>query len=123
MDVERLQLGGRERWNGEIPPSLKPPRHRKGGEFLKGPVPLDWLRRAASLGGKSLAVGLVLWFDAGRKNTRKIRLTQSLLTRFEGLEVAQPIDSLPRVHSNLIDGYSRVPIRWRIAAFMDTGPT
>jgi hypothetical protein len=35
-----------------------------------------------------------------------------LLTRFEGLEVTAPVDALPRVHSNLIDGYAQVPIRW-----------
>jgi cholest-4-en-3-one 26-monooxygenase len=37
---------------------------------------------------------------------------EALLTRFEGLEVTAPVDSLPRVHSNLIDGFANVPIRW-----------
>jgi cholest-4-en-3-one 26-monooxygenase len=37
---------------------------------------------------------------------------EGLLTRFVGLEVTEPIASLPRVHSNLIDGYARVPVRW-----------
>ena len=37
---------------------------------------------------------------------------EALLTRFDGLEVAAPVDTLPRVHSNLIDGYAHVPIRW-----------
>jgi cytochrome P450 len=37
---------------------------------------------------------------------------EALLTRFEGIEVTAPVDSLPRVHSNLIDGYAHVPIRW-----------
>ena len=37
---------------------------------------------------------------------------EALLTRFQGLEVTEPVDTLPRVHSNLIDGYARVPIRW-----------
>ena len=37
---------------------------------------------------------------------------EALLTRFRGLEVTEPVDTLPRVHSNLIDGYARVPIRW-----------
>jgi len=37
---------------------------------------------------------------------------EALLTRFEGLEVTATVDSLPRVHSNLIDGYAHVPIRW-----------
>jgi cytochrome P450 len=37
---------------------------------------------------------------------------EALLTRFDGLEVAAPVETLPRVHSNLIDGYAEVPIRW-----------
>jgi cholest-4-en-3-one 26-monooxygenase len=37
---------------------------------------------------------------------------EALLTRFAGLEVTEPAATLPRVHSNLIDGYARVPIRW-----------
>ncbi len=39
-------------------------------------------------------------------------LFEALLTRFVGLEVAAPLDELPRVHSNLIDGYTHVPVRW-----------
>ena len=37
---------------------------------------------------------------------------EALLSRFDDLEVAAPVDTLPRVHSNLIDGYAHVPIRW-----------
>lgn len=37
---------------------------------------------------------------------------EALLTRFEGLEPTAPADALPRVHSNLIDGYAHLPIRW-----------
>ena len=37
---------------------------------------------------------------------------EALLTRFAGLEIAAPVATLPRVHSNLIDGYAHVPIRW-----------
>ena len=37
---------------------------------------------------------------------------EAILTRFEGLEVAADPATLPRVHSNLIDGFASVPIRW-----------
>jgi cholest-4-en-3-one 26-monooxygenase len=37
---------------------------------------------------------------------------EALLTRFEGLDTAAPVATLPRVHSNLIDGYAHVPIKW-----------
>ena len=60
----------------------KLPRHRPGGEFLRGPIPLTWLSPAACLPGKALAVGLALWFEAGRKRTRQVRLTGPILRRF-----------------------------------------
>src|SRR5439155_1738746 len=37
---------------------------------------------------------------------------EALLNRFDGLEVAADMEALPRVHSNLIDGFAHVPIRW-----------
>ena len=37
---------------------------------------------------------------------------RELLTRFKGLEVTASADELPRVWSNLIDGYAQMPIRW-----------
>ena len=37
---------------------------------------------------------------------------EAILTRFEGLEVTADPDSLPRVYSNLIDGFAEMPVRW-----------
>lgn len=37
---------------------------------------------------------------------------ESILTRFEGLEVDGDPARFPRVHSNLIDGYAHLPVRW-----------
>ena len=37
---------------------------------------------------------------------------EAILTRFEGLEVTADPDALPRVHSNLIDGFAEMPVRW-----------
>lgn len=36
----------------------------------------------------------------------------AILNRFEGLAVDGDPDTFPRVHSNLIDGFARLPIRW-----------
>ena len=59
-----------------------PPRHKTGEKFLKGPIPLNWLSRAAQLQGKSLQVGLSLWFLAGLTNSRTMKLSQSTLCDF-----------------------------------------
>ena len=37
---------------------------------------------------------------------------EAILNRFHGLEVAAPVDELPRVHSCLIDGFAHLPVRW-----------
>ena len=37
---------------------------------------------------------------------------EAILTRFDGLEVTADPDSLPRVYSNLIDGFAEMPVSW-----------
>ena len=41
---------------------------------------------------------------------------EAFLTRFDGLEVAADPATLPRVHSNLIDGFVNLPVRWKALA-------
>jgi len=38
---------------------------------------------------------------------------EAILQRFEGLELACDAAEMPRVHSNLIDGFSELPITWK----------
>jgi len=57
--------------------------HRRAGAFLKGPIPLKWLARASALPGKSLAVGLAIWYCAGlRQRQDDLTLCRSTLDRF-----------------------------------------
>jgi hypothetical protein len=55
------------------PPPGRPPRHRQGEKFLKGPVPWAWLESAMRLPGKALHVALALWWEAGCANRRTVR--------------------------------------------------
>lgn len=66
------------------PPAAKPAKPgRVRGEFLKGPIPLSWLSAASKLSGKApLAVGLALWFEAGRRRSGEVKLTTAILQRF-----------------------------------------
>ena len=52
----------------------RPPRHQRGEKFLKGPIPLSWLCRAARLPGKTLAVALIIWFRAGITSRREVKI-------------------------------------------------
>jgi hypothetical protein len=76
-DPERLRLRS-------VPPvrGRRPPRHRPGERFLKGPVPLTWLEQAGHLPGKALHVGIALWYRAGMKRCRDIPLALSGLLAF-----------------------------------------
>jgi hypothetical protein len=75
------------------PQSASPPR-RVQGNFLKGPIPLDWLQRAAILSGKALHLGVVLWFRAGVVGSMRLKLSNADLAamgvgrdaKYEGLE-------------------------------------
>jgi cholest-4-en-3-one 26-monooxygenase len=37
---------------------------------------------------------------------------EAIITRFSGLALAAETDTLPRLHSTIIDGFAHVPIRW-----------
>lgn len=63
-------------------PASQLPRHKPGEEFLKGPIPLHWLREAALLPGKALAICLAIWFKAGATKKRTVHLTSKLLDKF-----------------------------------------
>jgi hypothetical protein len=63
---------------GAVPPParpVRPPRHRPGEWFLRGPVPWPWLEAAARLPGKALALSLCLWREAGRRRCRTVKLS------------------------------------------------
>ena len=73
-----------ERLHNALTRDSKKPRKPKGrgGFFLKGPVPIQWLGQAAQLGGKCLAVGVVLWFLCGLKRTNTVAVEHKWLAVF-----------------------------------------
>jgi len=50
--------------------------------FLRGPVPLWWLGRAAVLPGKALAVGIALWYRKGVTDRDIVRPSWKLWEKF-----------------------------------------
>ncbi len=56
---------------------------RGRGEFLKGPVPLEWLLSALDLGATESRMALAIWFLAGLcGNLKGIRLRPKTVRRF-----------------------------------------
>jgi hypothetical protein len=78
FDLGALRLSDEELVNllGRAP--KKPPRPRLGGKFLRGPVPWTWIARAFRLPGKALAVGLLLWREAGCADRATVRFRGGL---------------------------------------------
>ena len=59
--------------------SRKLPRHKPGQHFLKGPIPWNWVSKAAQLPGKALHVSVCLWYLAGLKSSRTVPLSMERL--------------------------------------------
>jgi hypothetical protein len=72
--VEALQAPGVDLAALARRPPRKPPHHRQGEKFLKGPIPWPWLQPAFRLPGKALHVALLLWREAGCRRSRTVPL-------------------------------------------------
>ena len=56
--------------------------------FLRGPIPLPWLKRSASLPGKAYTLGTILWWFKGMNPTKPIKVTAKSLRDFSVSEDA-----------------------------------
>ena len=54
---------------------------QRRSEFVRGPIPVEWIAQAAVLPGRALAVGLAVWFIVGAgRNSNAV--CPSLLAKF-----------------------------------------
>lgn len=51
---------------------------RQPGLFIKGPIPLEWLKKANNLGGSAGLVAVMLWFYAGITCSKTIKLDSKI---------------------------------------------
>ena len=52
------------------------------GYFLKGPIPLAWLKKAAELPGKTYTLCTILWWFHGMNPTKPIKVSTKSLREF-----------------------------------------
>jgi DNA-binding MarR family transcriptional regulator len=64
--------------------------------FLKGPIPIAWLNVAAKLPGKTLNVGIAIWWLAGMSKTTAFKLTGKSLNQL-GVSRDAASDGLKRL--------------------------
>jgi hypothetical protein len=83
-DIAKFQsqkaVSGKTRKSRRIVPRLDIPRHSAGDQFVKGPIPMNWLRAADKCGYQAMAVAVALWFAAGLQNRNPVKLTPKMLT-------------------------------------------
>lgn len=60
--------------------TIELPKAKIGGKFIKGPIPMDWLRVAAGCGQRAEAVAILLWYAAGWQKTNPAKLTPAILS-------------------------------------------
>ncbi len=58
------------------------PKHERGGRFVRGPIPYDWLRLALNAGGKAGHLAWAIWWLAGIEQSNPLKLTKQVLCRF-----------------------------------------
>lgn len=55
------------------------PRNEPGAGFIKGPIPLDWIKVASRCGQRAEAVALLVWYAAGVQRANPCKLTPKVL--------------------------------------------
>ena len=69
---------------------------QKTEAFLKGPIPISWLNRAARLPGKSINVALAIFWMVGMCKTYQITLSKIALKNFH-ISADAALDALRRM--------------------------
>lgn len=79
LDIDKLRINSKSLKGSS---SKKAPK-RIVGKFLKGPIPLKWLQKAAPLKGKALAISMCLWFLKGVSRSDTVKVSYKLLNKFK----------------------------------------
>lgn len=66
--------------NRRIEPRQDIPRHGPKDRFIKGPIPMDWLRAANKCGRQAMSVATLVWFAAGLQRSNPVKITPSVLS-------------------------------------------
>jgi hypothetical protein len=76
--------------------------------FLRGPIPLAWLSRAANLPGKTINTALAICWLVGMSNNKPIKLNRGALKHFNISKDAVR-DALRRLESDGLILLQRMP--------------
>ena len=89
--------------------------------FLKGPIPLDWISAAAKLPGKTINVGMALWWLHGMSKGKPFKITSKALAFFHVSNDAA-YDALARLEQAGLAKLLRRPGRRPVVTVLVAGP-
>ncbi|WP_287985788.1 hypothetical protein [Diaphorobacter sp.] len=74
------------------------PAPERSAGFIKGPLPLDWMQQVANMPGKTLQVGLTLWYLSGLQKSKTVKLATKQLAAM-GVSRDAKYEALERLRS------------------------
>lgn len=95
-------------------------RHRIKGHFVKGPMPLSWISRAAQLPGKSLNAGIACWYLKGLKESHRFKFSNIVANKF-GLNKDSKLRALKNLEDAGLIRCTRVQGRSVVVEMLNTG--
>lgn len=105
-------------WNATQAAFVETPSTGKTAQFIKGPLPLEWMSRAGCLPGKTLQVALVLWYISGLKKTKTFPLgTKALATM--GVSRDAKYEALARLSDAGLVSITQHPGRTPVVTLLD----
>ncbi len=69
-------------WDNTLGDYMPANQRKSKQRFVKGPIPLPWLNQAAQLPGKTLHVGMAIWYVRGLKKVDTFSITKKTATVF-----------------------------------------
>jgi len=85
--------------------------------FLKGPIPMAWLRSAAELPGKAFQLGIAIWWLRPMSKSENFKLTQRALD-YAGISRDATYDALKRLEARGLIRVQRSPGRRPIVGIL-----
>ncbi len=82
IDIEQFRLPQHKHSQKSLPAMLPKKSKAIAGRFIKGPIPLQWIIKAAELGGRTMNIAMALWYLSGLKKSATVSLTHKTLDEF-----------------------------------------
>ena len=95
-----------------------PAAQHSARRFIKGPIPLDWIARAACLPGKTLHVALTLRYLSGLNKTNTVKLSAKTL-EIMGVARDAKADALERLQQEALIIVEQLPGRAPVVTLLD----